>query len=639
MSDSTTRVINLPLGLVLKRAWYARLVLGIAVIITAIGTLVLQRACAQADQERFATAVNIAEDRLARHMDLSYRELQQAAELLGDGRVLSATSGIVKVFQGDLGKAPFTTVRPDESGQSGADSGIPIATVLRVSDVITGASFMQAEAAESGELITTRTLQIFGRSWVVTYRSTAAFDAGSNRTMVPLFAGVGLGAAIGLFLLSRAQLRSAADNSALYMQAMTARREAEISLGINRRLASTLDPHAVAQSVTDAGCELTGADVGAFFSTTGQEAPVIHALSGNPELRLAIQGLAWTTTLFDGIVDDTGVLNFADVRLEARHRREHLGDIEVPRLASCLTIAVRLRTGKVLGGLVFAHHEPVRFSADHERLLLGLADQAAIAFDHAHLYSAESEARRIAGLRADDLSRANAELQQFIYVSSHDLQEPLRTITQYLDLLQRRHGGLLDGEARRYITYASESAVRMYTLLNDLLTYSRLGHDSEHTRVDLGEVLEEVLQDLRLVLSENAARIEIGMLPSVLCDRTKIRTLFQNLIGNAVKFRGLEAPVIEFSAQFVVDGGWTIAVLDRGIGIRRIHHEAVFEVFHRLHEREAYPGTGIGLAICRRIVEQHGGRIWVEDTVGGGATFRFNLPETGTTRVTRTRLG
>ena len=637
MSDSTTRVINLPLGLMLKRAWYAQLVLGIAVIITAVGTLMLQRACAIADQERFTTAVNIAEDRLARHMESSYRDLQGVAELFVEGRFISATTGVVKLFQSDLGKAPFIPVRHGESNQSAAGTGIPIATVLRVSDGTMGASFIQTEAAESGERITTRTLNMFGRSWVVTYRSTAAFDAGSNRTMVPLFAGVGLGAAIGLFLLSRAQLRSAADKSALYLQAMTARREAEISLGINRRLASTLDPHAVAQSVTDAGYELTGADVGAFFTTTGLESPIIHALSGNPGLRPAIQGLAWTTTLFDGIVDDTGVVNFADVRLEPRHRREHRDDIEMPQLASCLTIAVRSRTGKVLGGLVFAHHEPVRFSLDHERLLLGLAAQAAIAFDHAHLFSAESEARRIAGMRADDLSRANAELQQFIYVSSHDLQEPLRTITQYLDLLQRRHGGLLNGEARRYITYASESAVRMYTLLNDLLTYSRLGHDSEHTRVDLGGLLEEVLQDLRLTLTENMARIEIGTLPSVLCDSTKIRTLFQNLIGNAVKFRGPEAPVIEISAVFVADDGWTFSVLDRGIGIRRIHREAVFEVFHRLHEREAYPGTGIGLAICRRIVEQHGGRIWVEDTVGGGATFRFNLPETGTTRVTWTR--
>ena len=202
MPDSTNRVINLPLGLVLKRAWYARLVLGIAVIITAIGTLVLQRACAIADQERFATAVNIAEDRLARHMENSYRELQGVVGLFAEGRLISATAGIANLFQSDLAKAPFMPLPQDESDQSAKKFGIPIAAVLRVSDVATGVSIMQAEPVVSGEMVATRTLQMFGRSWVVTYRSTAAFDAGSNRTMVPLFAGVGLGAAIGLFLLS-----------------------------------------------------------------------------------------------------------------------------------------------------------------------------------------------------------------------------------------------------------------------------------------------------------------------------------------------------------------------------------------------------------------------------------------------------
>ena len=328
----------------------------------------------------------------------------------------------------------------------------------------------------------------------------------------------------------------------------------------------------------------------------------------------------------------TEVVRLDDVRIDPSYTPRPHGPEEhasPPLVCSYLAVAVRSRTGEVFGGLLYAHHEPARFSTDHERLLLGLAAQAAIAFDNARLFAAEREAKRIAAHRADDLGQANSELQQFIYVSSHDLQEPLRTITQYLDMLQRRHRGQLDDQALRYITYASDSASRMYVLLNDLLTYSRLGHGAERTLVELAELVDEVLQDLRVVVAETRTRVTIETLPAVRCDRAKIRSLFQNLIGNAVKFRGENEPLITISARVDQAGMWTVAVADNGIGIVPEHREAVFEVFHRLHEREAFPGTGIGLAICRKVVEQHGGRIWIQETPGGGATFLFTLPEDG----------
>jgi light-regulated signal transduction histidine kinase (bacteriophytochrome) len=249
--------------------------------------------------------------------------------------------------------------------------------------------------------------------------------------------------------------------------------------------------------------------------------------------------------------------------------------------------------------------------------------------DNARRFEAQIEAGHRAGHRVDDLNLANSELQQFIYVSSHDLQEPLRTITQYLDLLRRRHTSQLDDQARRYIAYASDSASRMYLLLNDLLTYSRLGHAAERTTVNLVDVVAEVVQDLRAVVAETHAKITLGDLPTVRCDRSMIRSLFQNLLGNAMKFRKDDAPHIMLSAQVDHAGLWTMSVADNGIGIRQEHRQAVFEVFHRLHDRDAFPGTGIGLAIARKVVEQHGGKIWIEETPHGGATFLFTLPEDG----------
>ena len=229
---------------------------------------------------------------------------------------------------------------------------------------------------------------------------------------------------------------------------------------------------------------------------------------------------------------------------------------------------------------------------------------------------------------AAELERSNAELAQFAYVASHDLSEPLRMVSSYVQLLARRYSGRLDADADEFIAFAVDGADRMQSLINDLLTYSRVGR-AERARgpVDCGEVLGGVLRSLAPMLEEAGAKVDAGNLPVVHGDATQLGQLFQNLVTNAVKYhRPGVAPFITVGAER--DGrAWQVWVTDNGIGIEPRHAERIFSMFQRLHGREAYPGNGIGLAICRKIVELHGGRIWVESAPGGGSSFRFTLAD------------
>jgi PAS domain S-box-containing protein len=237
-------------------------------------------------------------------------------------------------------------------------------------------------------------------------------------------------------------------------------------------------------------------------------------------------------------------------------------------------------------------------------------------------------ARRRLEQSAEELRRSNAELEQFAYVASHDLQEPLRMVTGFVGLLERRYKGQLGSEADEYIGFAIEGAHRMQDLINDLLTFSRVGtRVHEFEAVDLGEAAVEALGNLRVAIEESQARVRCGKLPTVQADRRQMVQLLQNLVGNAVKFRGDARPDVRIGARRD-GGGWRVYVRDNGIGIAPEHQEQVFVIFRRLHSREAYPGSGIGLAICRKIVERHGGRIWVESTTGRGSTFWFTLHDT-----------
>ena len=218
------------------------------------------------------------------------------------------------------------------------------------------------------------------------------------------------------------------------------------------------------------------------------------------------------------------------------------------------------------------------------------------------------------------------DLEQFAYVASHDLQEPLRMVSSFVQLLARRYQGALDKEADEFIDFAVDGAKRMQRLINDLLEYSRVGTQGRPPEVtDCEDILAQVTTNLKSSIEETEATITHDSLPTVMADPTQLSQLFQNLIGNAVKFCGDRKPRVHVCATDE-DGEWVFSVRDNGIGIDKEHADRVFAIFQRLHGRGKYPGTGIGLAICKKIVERHGGRIWLDSEECRGSTFYFTIP-------------
>lgn len=225
-----------------------------------------------------------------------------------------------------------------------------------------------------------------------------------------------------------------------------------------------------------------------------------------------------------------------------------------------------------------------------------------------------------------DLKRSNEELQQFAYIASHDLQEPLRTITNYLSLLKKIYGEDLPSQAKEFISIAIDGADRMRQLVKDLLAYARIEtQGNAFTQVDMNEVAQEVRYELHVPINEVKAQVVIQWLPSIPADEAQMKQLLTNLIGNAIKFHRNEPPRIEVSS-FIYGSDYIFAVQDNGIGIDSRYVDKIFRMFERLHTKDEYPGTGIGLTIARKIVERHGGRIWVESELGIGSTFFFTLP-------------
>ena len=228
-----------------------------------------------------------------------------------------------------------------------------------------------------------------------------------------------------------------------------------------------------------------------------------------------------------------------------------------------------------------------------------------------------------------ELERSNAELQQFAYVASHDLQEPLRMVSSFTQLLAKRYQGKLDKDADEFIAYAVDGANRMQRLLNDLLTYSRVTtHGRPLKLTDCEAVFDQAVANLRVTIEEDGAAVTHDPLPPVKADATQLVQLFQNLVGNAIKFRSKEPPCVHVSVKQEA-GEWVFSVHDNGIGIAPQYFDRIFLIFQRLHGRRAYPGTGTGLATCKRIVERHNGRIWVESELGKGSTFYFTIPMAG----------
>jgi light-regulated signal transduction histidine kinase (bacteriophytochrome) len=235
---------------------------------------------------------------------------------------------------------------------------------------------------------------------------------------------------------------------------------------------------------------------------------------------------------------------------------------------------------------------------------------------------AEEQLRRTTA----DLQRSNTELQQFAYVASHDLSEPLRMVISYLQLLNEKQQGKLEPQTEEFLRFASEGAHRMQALIKDLLAYSRVdlrGRSFAETNVEQG--LKAAMANLKVAIDESRAEISHDALPTLRADPVQITQVFQNLIGNAIKFRGTQPPRIHVSAELRQEE-WLFGVRDNGIGIEPKNFDRIFVIFQRLHTRQEYPGTGMGLAICKRIIERHGGRIWLESQPGQGTVFYFTLP-------------
>jgi light-regulated signal transduction histidine kinase (bacteriophytochrome) len=287
-------------------------------------------------------------------------------------------------------------------------------------------------------------------------------------------------------------------------------------------------------------------------------------------------------------------------------------------------------------GLLIAHQcgHPRQWSSFETELLQQLANQIGIALSQARLLEAEVSQR-------EELARSNAELQQFAYVASHDLQEPLRMVTSYLQLLEKRYQDKLDSRANEFIGFAVDGANRMRTLINDLLSYSRVSTRGQpFESVDTNASVKIAIANLKIAIEETGAVVQYDSLPQITGDASQLTQLFQNLVANAIKFRAENVtPQIEISAikrekenfdRFPKTNSseWLFRVRDNGIGIEPQYRDRIFVIFQRLHGRGKYPGTGIGLSICKKIVERHGGSISVESEFGKGATFYFTLPET-----------
>ena len=423
------------------------------------------------------------------------------------------------------------------------------------------------------------------------------------------------------------QRKSAEKERALLLaREQEARRTAELLNRVAPRLAAQLDIQKLVQEVTDMARALVGAECGAFFhnasasSENGDYSP--YAVSGAPAEAFAAPG---NSDFFEPTLRERIVLRCDDVIEDPGYRNSPKFGAAI---RSYLGAPVVARSGEVLGGLFFGHGEPGKFTATHEAILTGIAAQTAIAMDNARLFEQAQWVQTEIKRSNEELRRANEDLEVFAYSASHDLQEPLRTIAISAQLLERNWAQNLNGEEAMFMANILTASHRMSVLIEDLLAYMRATkyEAGPPPAIDCAAVLADVLASMQGLIEERHAIVTAAKLPTIAIHESRLAQVFQNLIGNAIKYSDKEAPRVQITAA-EQDGWCVFSVVDNGIGIDAQYAEQIFGLFKRLHGRDQYPGSGIGLALCQRVVEQYGGRIWLErSTPGAGSTFCFALP-------------
>ena len=331
---------------------------------------------------------------------------------------------------------------------------------------------------------------------------------------------------------------------------------------------------------------------------------------------------------FEGYVYHWSDINYTALSLchqEMLQKYQICANLVLPIFRNPLDISGQNNSGQshnYLWGLLGVQQceQPREWTQDEIELLQHLIEQLNIALSQAELLGSEVKQRQ-------ELARSNSELERFAYVVSHDLQAPLQTISNYVQLLERRYREKLDEKADKYINYIVGGVKRMGTQIQDLLEYSRVGREKSTFReTDCNVILQQAISNLQSEIDANNATIVVAdNLPALIVDASQLTVLFQNLIGNGIKYRRQIPPHIEIKVQ-KQEKIWQFSLADNGIGLEAQYRKRIFQIFQRLHTKEEYPGTGIGLAICQKIVERHGGEIWVESQPGHGSVFYFTIP-------------
>jgi PAS domain S-box-containing protein len=451
----------------------------------------------------------------------------------------------------------------------------------------------------------------------------------------------------------------ALENARLFSETEARYRELQILQAISQTILGSIDLKAILKEILDKAYEIGGFDIGVIriFDQTGEILEPVamrgyQALENVEAHRKIIEGLTSGSGTHEVLIDRA-------VHIVDLNRTPGMRTFRKEGVRTAVVVPLR-SYDNVLGIIHLGNRSERVFGQRELQLLEAIGEQAGIAIQKARLYEESRQAQTaleekaaelarsntdlqhsaqevkaakeklervnsVLTVQAAELSHSNTELEQFAYVASHDLQEPLRMVASYVQLLARRYKGKLDSEAEEFIGFAVDGSKRMQDLIQALLAYSRIGTKGrQFAPTDCEVVLQIALKNLQIAIEDSQARITHDPLPTVMGDATQLGQLFQNLIGNAIKFRGEKLPAVHVAAQ-PQGKDWLFSFRDDGIGIDPQYAERIFVIFQRLHTKEEYPGTGIGLALCRKIVERHGGRIWVESEPQSGSTFRFTL--------------